>query len=398
MTLASPTHPHHRRRLFRHVRRHRVAQAGRRGRPGRDRPRLAQLRRRHQPGRRDAARLRHAGHPGRVPARRATPADGVQIYLPDGTQIGRAAHAAHRRARRARRRRASCGRCWPHPGRGHARVGHEGAPGLHLHHTSSRTPTAWTSSFTDGQRRRYDLVIGADGLYSKVREALFPDAPKPRYSGQAVWRAVLPRPPEVSTAMMWMGRVKPGVNPVSKDADVPVRHRAPAEQRPRRPRELRAAAARAARAVPARRCCSGSREQIDAAVADRLPPAGRPAAAAALVRRPRGADRRHRACDHAAPGQRRVHRHRGRASCWPRRSAAAPAWPRRCTAFEARRWERCRMVVENSFRLGEIEMTGGEQGRARADHARLADGIGPTDLNEECRHDPHRQLAAAASR
>ena len=34
-------------------------------------------------------------------------------------------------------------------------------------------------------------------------------------------------------------------------------------------------------------------------------------------------------------------------------------------AFEARRWERCRMVVENSKRLGEIEITGGDQ----AEHA-----------------------------
>ena len=50
-------------------------------------------------------------------------------------------------------------------------------------------------AFTDGQRRRYDLVIGADGLYSKTREWLLPDAPRPRYSGQAVWRAVVPRCP-----------------------------------------------------------------------------------------------------------------------------------------------------------------------------------------------------------
>jgi 2-polyprenyl-6-methoxyphenol hydroxylase-like FAD-dependent oxidoreductase len=70
-------------------------------------------------------------------------------------------------------------------------------------------------AFTDGRCARYDLVIGADGLYSKTREVVFPNAPKPQYSGQAVWRAVLPRPPEVTTAMMWMGRVKPGVNPVS---------------------------------------------------------------------------------------------------------------------------------------------------------------------------------------
>ena len=45
--------------------------------------------------------------------------------------------------------------------------------------------------FTDGSRGRYDLVVGADGLYSKVRETVFENAPQPRYSGQAVWRAVL---------------------------------------------------------------------------------------------------------------------------------------------------------------------------------------------------------------
>ena len=36
-------------------------------------------------------------------------------------------------------------------------------------------------------------------------------------------------------------------------------------------------------------------------------------------------------------------------------------------AFEARRWERCRMVVENSFRLGEIEMTNGD----KEEHAQI---------------------------
>src|SRR5262245_59803814 len=43
-------------------------------------------------------------------------------------------------------------------------------------------------SFTDGTTGRYDIVIGADGCNSKVREVLFPDAPKPRFTGQACWR------------------------------------------------------------------------------------------------------------------------------------------------------------------------------------------------------------------
>lgn len=73
------------------------------------------------------------------------------------------------------------------------------------------------ADFTDGQTRRYDLVVGADGLYSKVREAVMPDAPRPRYSGQAVWRAVLPRPAEITCTRLWAGpKTKVGVNPVSE--------------------------------------------------------------------------------------------------------------------------------------------------------------------------------------
>ena len=36
-------------------------------------------------------------------------------------------------------------------------------------------------------------------------------------------------------------------------------------------------------------------------------------------------------------------------------------------AFEERRWERCRMVVENSLRLGEIEIADGD----KREHAEL---------------------------
>lgn len=73
-------------------------------------------------------------------------------------------------------------------------------------------------SFTDGRVERYDLVVAADGLMSKVRETLFADAPKPRYTGQGSWRAVVPRPPEITRATMFMGpNIKAGVNPISKE-------------------------------------------------------------------------------------------------------------------------------------------------------------------------------------
>ena len=44
----------------------------------------------------------------------------------------------------------------------------------------------------DDAKRAYDLVIGADGLHSQIRELLFPDV-KPKLTGQVVWRYNLPR-------------------------------------------------------------------------------------------------------------------------------------------------------------------------------------------------------------
>jgi 2-polyprenyl-6-methoxyphenol hydroxylase-like FAD-dependent oxidoreductase len=112
---------------------------------------------------------------------------------------------------------ASCGRCW------RASWPRRRGPAARLCGWAARSPISSrtrraSTSFSDGSRGRYDLVIGADGLYSKVRETLFPEAPKPQYSGQGVWRAVLPRPAEVNATMMWLGpKVKTGLNPVSRD-------------------------------------------------------------------------------------------------------------------------------------------------------------------------------------
>ncbi|KAB0622280.1 2-polyprenyl-6-methoxyphenol hydroxylase-like FAD-dependent oxidoreductase [Castellaniella defragrans] len=70
--------------------------------------------------------------------------------------------------------------------------------------------------FTDGTRGRYDLLVGADGVHSRLRELFFPEVAPPEYIGQGVWRAVLPRLPDLARPRMWLGRkVKIGVNPVS---------------------------------------------------------------------------------------------------------------------------------------------------------------------------------------
>jgi 2-polyprenyl-6-methoxyphenol hydroxylase-like FAD-dependent oxidoreductase len=221
-------------------------------------------------------------------------------------------------------------------------------------------------SFSDGTRGRYDLVIGADGLYSKVRHAIFPDAPQPRYSGQGVWRAVVPRPPELKCATMWVGpRVKPGVNPVSKT------HMYLFITEPR--------------AVNEHLDPATFVDHVRALLADFPAPElqkirAELGADSQLVYRPlegllmprpwfKGrvvliGDAVHATTPHLASGAcigiedaivlaEELARHGGVAGA--------------LAAFEARRWERCRMVVENSARLGEIEIAGGD----KEEHAQI---------------------------
>jgi len=71
--------------------------------------------------------------------------------------------------------------------------------------------------FTDGSKEEYDLLIGADGVNSKVRKLVFGDY-KPNYTGQSVWRYAFDRPAELETGYMFMGRnSKVGLIPMTKD-------------------------------------------------------------------------------------------------------------------------------------------------------------------------------------
>ena len=69
---------------------------------------------------------------------------------------------------------------------------------------------------SDGSSARYDLVVGADGVQSQVRSLLFPDAPRPEFTGQACWRLVARRSPEIDRRCYFLGGpVKVGLTPVS---------------------------------------------------------------------------------------------------------------------------------------------------------------------------------------
>lgn len=91
---------------------------------------------------------------------------------------------------------------------------------VHLGCTYSRLQqdaSGATVDFTDGSSRRYDLVVGSDGVHSKLRALLFPEVKPLEYIGQGVWRAVMPRPAEIVRPRMWFAQhIKLGVNPVSK--------------------------------------------------------------------------------------------------------------------------------------------------------------------------------------
>lgn len=62
-----------------------------------------------------------------------------------------------------------------------------------------------TVKFTDGTEGRYDVVIGADGVNSKLRSRLFGEELKPKFTGQGVWRYNVKRPPEMTRASMFLG-------------------------------------------------------------------------------------------------------------------------------------------------------------------------------------------------
>ncbi|MFD1949806.1 FAD-dependent oxidoreductase [Sphingomonas arantia] len=69
--------------------------------------------------------------------------------------------------------------------------------------------------FVDGTDERFDIVIGADGLYSQTRGMLFGDAQKPEFTGQAVWRYNLPRPAGMDSLHVYNGRIGAGLVPIS---------------------------------------------------------------------------------------------------------------------------------------------------------------------------------------
>lgn len=96
------------------------------------------------------------------------------------------------------------------------------AAGVHVRlgttlETLAQVPDGVEVKLTNGHREKYSLVVGADGIYSKLRERIFPQAPRPRFTGQVIYRVVAERPPGFDRTHFYVGSdSKLGFSPVSR--------------------------------------------------------------------------------------------------------------------------------------------------------------------------------------
>jgi 2-polyprenyl-6-methoxyphenol hydroxylase-like FAD-dependent oxidoreductase len=74
--------------------------------------------------------------------------------------------------------------------------------------------------FSDGREATYDLVVAADGAYSKLRQTVFGVDCAPRFAGQSVWRFNAPRPDQVEGFCLYRTPTGKTVGsfPTSKDS------------------------------------------------------------------------------------------------------------------------------------------------------------------------------------
>jgi 2-polyprenyl-6-methoxyphenol hydroxylase-like FAD-dependent oxidoreductase len=208
-------------------------------------------------------------------------------------------------------------------------------------------------AFTDGSSGVYDLVVGADGLHSKVREQVRPDAPSPQTTGQVIWRIEARRPPELERYTMMVGAgTRLGLVPLSEasmylwmlDATSPA-------QRPPRDELLPAFLGRLepyAGVVPQIAAQVTAPEQVDfRALQTLLVPPPWHAGRILLV-----GDAAHTTTPHLAFGVGLAIEDAVVLGELVADGLAGDALGQR---FAQRRYERCRLVVENSVQLGRWE-------------------------------------------
>ncbi len=72
-------------------------------------------------------------------------------------------------------------------------------------------------SFSDGDEGVFDIVIGADGVYSDTRAVIMPEDAGPEFTGQSVWRYNFSRPADLDALHVYNGPIGAGLVPINED-------------------------------------------------------------------------------------------------------------------------------------------------------------------------------------
>ena len=213
-----------------------------------------------------------------------------------------------------------------------------------------------TVAFTDGDTREYEFVVGADGIRSQVRELVFGPEVQPRFTGQVSWRYNLPRVEDLDRIRLYMGPAgNAGLVPIGPDLMYLLQIEKPPEGAPiRLPQEGLAATFRE-RLAPFGGVIAELRELVtdDAQVVYRpvenvILPAPWHRGRVVII-----GDAAHATSPHAGQGAAQAIED-GLVLSEELGRHATPA--EALDAFMARRFDRCRLVVEKSEAVGAWQM------------------------------------------
>jgi 2-polyprenyl-6-methoxyphenol hydroxylase-like FAD-dependent oxidoreductase len=222
-----------------------------------------------------------------------------------------------------------------------------------------------TVTQTNGTVTDYDIVVASDGVHSSVRQALFKNAPSPQYTEQGVWRAVVPRYDLAKPSLFFGPTGKMGFTPVSA-THMYLNY---TELRPNKGRIakedelsyllnlLKPFTAPIVQKVKANLDKDSQilYRPLEGMIMPRPWYKGR----VLLI-----GDAVHATTPHLASGAGMGFED---AVVLAKEIATGGGYQAVFERFQHRRWERCRMIVANSLRLGEIEKTGG----AKEEHVQI---------------------------